>query len=130
MPLCYGESSLIISSWYISQLFLYDPSNSHLLPQNYFNKRCFFLLILIYFLCIPLHGLSFKYPLCLFPSCLNYAFVYFNQICATIHLVYPLHIKEHISLLYRTHFTQQSKTFCNSKPRFFVFPKIVDHNPN
>ena len=25
---------------------------------------------------------------------LNHAFVYFNQICATVYLMYPLHVKE------------------------------------
>ena len=53
-------------------LFPYDPSNWHLLQQNYFNRRRVSLLILIYFLHTPLHGLAFygfNYPLCLFPSC-------------------------------------------------------------
>ena len=55
----------------------------------------FVFLILIYFLHTPLHGLafySFNYPLCLFPSYLNHAFVYFNEISATIYLMYPLHV--------------------------------------
>ena len=30
IPLCYGETFLRISSWYVSPLFLYGPSNSHL----------------------------------------------------------------------------------------------------
>ena len=101
MPLYYGESSLRISSWYISPLFLYDPSNSYLLPKNYFNRHCFFLLILlIYFLRTPLHGIvfySFTYPLCLFPSYLNHAYIYVNQISTTIYLMYPLHVKEFTS---------------------------------
>ena len=81
---CYGESSLRMSSWYVSPLFLYDPSNLHLSPQNYFNRSCFFrIILLIYFLRTPLGGLalySFNYPLCLLLSYLNYAFVYFNEI--------------------------------------------------
>ena len=42
IPLFSGESSLRISSWYVSSLFLYDPSNSYLSPQNYFNRHHFF----------------------------------------------------------------------------------------
>ena len=30
IPLCYGESSLRITSWYVFPPFLYGPSNSHL----------------------------------------------------------------------------------------------------
>ena len=33
IPLSYGESSLRISSWYVSPLFLYDPSNSYFWPK-------------------------------------------------------------------------------------------------
>ena len=33
IPLCYGELSLTISSWYSSPLFLYDPSDSYLQLQ-------------------------------------------------------------------------------------------------
>ena len=50
----------------------------------------------IYFLCIPLHGLAFyslNYPLCLFPSYHNHAFVaiyIFQPNYATIYLMYPL----------------------------------------
>ena len=50
-----------------------------------------FLLILIYFLHTPLHELAFyslNYPFYLFPSYLNHAFVYFNQISATTYLSY------------------------------------------
>ena len=102
IPLCYGESSLRIPSCYAFPLFLYDPSKSHLQPQNYFNRHRFFLLILIliYFLCTPLHGLafySFNYPVCLFPSYLNLAFVYFKKINATIYLMYLLHVTEFTS---------------------------------
>ena len=52
------------------------------------------------FLRTPLHGLtfdSFNYLLCLFPSYLNYAFVYFNQISTTIYLMHPQHVKEFTS---------------------------------
>ena len=41
--LCYGESSLRISPWYVLPLFLYGPLNLHILPQNYFNRHHFFL---------------------------------------------------------------------------------------
>ena len=50
-----------------------------------------FFLLILYFLCTPLHELAFYnliYPLCLFPQ-LNHAFEYFNQIYATIYLMYP-----------------------------------------
>ena len=33
IPLCYGDSSLRISSWYFPPFFQYDPSNLYLLPQ-------------------------------------------------------------------------------------------------
>ena len=57
--------------------------------HNFFLLIC--LILLIYFLRTPLHGLAFHnftYPLSLFPSYLNHAFVYFNQISVTIYLVY------------------------------------------
>ena len=41
IPLCYDESSLRISSWYVSPFFLYDPSNSNLSSPYRFN-RCRF----------------------------------------------------------------------------------------
>ena len=48
----------------------------------------------------PCDGLafySFNYPVCLFPLYLNHAFVYFNEISATIYLMYPLHVTEFTS---------------------------------
>ena len=89
------------------------------------------LFLLIYFLYTPLHGLafySFNYLLCLFPSYLNHAFVYFNRISTTIYLMYlhtlkNLHAKITTYAYYRTHFTQQSKAFHNSKPGLLFFLK-------
>ena len=84
IPLCYGESSMRISSWYI-------PHSSYMILRTHIFKHKISSIgvvsCLFYFLCIPLHGLalySLSYPLCLFPSHLNHAFVYFNQICAPI----------------------------------------------
>ena len=66
------------------------PSNSHLQPQNCVNRYRFFLLILIYFLHTPLHGLafySFIYPVCLFLSYLKHAFVYVTGFWKTDRIV-------------------------------------------
>ena len=70
VPLCYGKSSLRISSRYVSPLFLYNSSNLYLSPQNCFHKRCFFLIIPFYFLCTPLHGLA--YYTSSFSQCLSF----------------------------------------------------------
>ena len=56
--------------------------------------------------------------------------MYFNQIGVIIYLMYPLQVKTLQAKItkqayYRTHFTQYSKTFHNSKPAMF-FPKIVE----
>ena len=79
-----------------SFLFLCGLSNSNLLPQNYFNRHCFYL---IYFICTPLHELHFTLSFIqyAFPSYLNHGFTYFNHISATIYLMYPLQVKEFTS---------------------------------
>ena len=118
----------------MSPLFLYGPSNSYLLPQNYFNRRHFFLLILlIYFLLTPLHGLafySFTYPLCLFPSYLNHTLVYFNQISTTIYLIilYMLRIYK-VKLLHKltTEHTLHSRVkFSLTQSVDCFLPKVVE----
>ena len=75
------------------------------------------IVIFLHFLRTPLqHGLAFynlNHPLCSFPSYLNHAFVYFNQVRVTIYLMYPLQVKElisknyYISLLQNTLYTAE-----------------------
>ena len=47
IPLCYAESSLRISSWYVSPLFLYGPLNSHfnhkIISIGILNSRFFYI---------------------------------------------------------------------------------------
>ena len=125
IPLCYGESSLRTSSWYVSPLFLTDPSNSHLLLWNYFNRRHFF----FYFI-------FFTHPcmdLCFTVLIIHYAFfphistmrlyistksVLHNYIsyASSSYTLKNLQVKINTWAYHRTHFIQQSKTSHNSKP--------------
>ena len=75
--------------------FKLAPSTAKIVSMCRFFSNS--IVILIYFLRTPLHGFTFynfNYPVCLLPSYLNHAFVYFNEISVTIYLMYPLHVTE------------------------------------
>ena len=113
-------SSVVSHNWSFNKIFL-------------MGSHFFLILILIYFLHKPLHELAFyrlKYPLRLFPSYLNLAFVYFNQICAIIYLMYPsstsLRIHK-LKLLYKL----TTEHTVHSRVQLFItqtwiIPKIVE----
>ena len=73
-------------SWIVSdgQSFNKNILNGHF----YFNL---FSLLVLY---------SLDYPLCLLPSYLNHAIIYFNEICTVIYLIYRLQVKEFINQNY------------------------------
>ena len=84
--------------------------------------------LLIYFLCTPFHELAFyclNYALCLLLSYLNHAFVYYNQICATIYLMYPLQVKEFVHKL-TTEYTLHSSVKLSITQNIDFFLKIVE----
>ena len=120
----YGESSLRTSSWYASALFFkFIPYNRKIVSIGVLNSRFF----LIYFLRTPSHELAFyslNYSLYLFPSltqpcaCIfqpNYFMLLF--ILCILYYLKNLQAKITTYAYYRTHFTQQSKSFYNSKRR-------------
>ena len=94
VPLCYEASSQISTLKSISLVILeqYPTVNVSMKILLMGSHFC-----LIYFLCTPLHGLVFyrlNYPISLFPSYLNHAYIYFNETCAIISLMYPLKVTE------------------------------------
>ena len=100
-----------------------------------FQYASFFLLILNRFLHTPLHGLvfySYNYPLCLFTSYFNHAFVYLTKLVLLFILcINILHINGfassnyYISLLQNTLYTAEyNLTLRNSKPGLSFFLKL------
>ena len=78
----------IISSWYIPHCS-YVALQTHIFCHKIISICVMFLLILIYFLCTPLHEVAFyslNYPICLFPSYIRMyvcTYIHVHIICST-----------------------------------------------
>ena len=106
IALCYSQSSLRISSWYVPPLFLYGPANSYLLQQKYsmgivfsysFNSFLFSLHTLAW-ACI-LHLKLSGYACSLY---LNNFSVDFNTTYTTAYPMYALQVQQCSDLSYHS----------------------------
>ena len=109
IPLCYGESSLRISSKYVSLLFLYGPSNSHLYHKIISIGIIFSLFslhtlawacILQFKLSIMLVSLNSQPCLCIFQPNSCY---YLSYVSSTSQRIYKLELLHKLTTEYTLH---------------------------
>ena len=98
--ICGSHPDCYVGQWVnkcnpLSTLLSSATSHSQHFNETFLNGQSFCLLILYF--CTPLHGFAFyslTYPLCLFPSYLSHAFIYFNETFTLC--TYLLQVKQHM----------------------------------